>query len=67
MDATSAQLESLDRLQDLDRKRLQAQHALEHLPQRGQILALRKKRAGIEESWRRFRSSTTMPMRRWAS
>lgn len=48
MDATADQLETLDTLQDLDRKRLQAKHMIENLPQRAQVMQLQAKRNDIE-------------------
>lgn len=48
MQATEEQLEMLDKLQEIDRKRLQAERALRQLPYRDQVLEARKRKADVQ-------------------
>ncbi len=48
MDASIDQIQILDKLQEIDRSRLQAERALKQLPQRDQVIQLRKRKKDVQ-------------------
>lgn len=56
MEATADQIRILDQLQVVDRSRLQAERALGQLPQRGQVVGLRKRKKEIEGKLEKVRA-----------
>ena len=49
MEATTEQIEMLDKLQEVDRLRLKAERELAQLPHREQVVELRKRKKGVQE------------------